>query len=188
MLRYHFSYHLSSYILPQYLICGIFPDGAHSNVLVAFGSLNILAYTKSLIWRGLLCYNAQLYGVPDTAFCWHTALFATWHPLCTAHPKSGHGPESRLSHGLLSQRKRWVHPRKPLPEKQQKFGILHLCRQQDKVKGSRKLSSLLLRYHNFPVFKGVPNGTTGLTACALASLGSALGFYFWVWRPNFRGR
>lgn len=43
MLRYHFSYHLSSYILPQHLICGIFPDGAHSNVLVAFGSLNILS-------------------------------------------------------------------------------------------------------------------------------------------------
>lgn len=49
MLRYHFSYHLSSYILPQYLICGIFPDRAHSNVLVAFWLTSHSRLTKSLI-------------------------------------------------------------------------------------------------------------------------------------------
>lgn len=84
-----------------------------------------------------------------------------------------------LPRGLPSRRQR-LHPREALPEEQQRAGTLRLCRQQGKAKGSRKLSSLLLPDHNFPVFKGVPNGTTGLTACALASLGSALGFYFWV--------
>lgn len=116
---------------------------------------------------------------PSLAYHDSVALRAAPHrTLVRTHP-TGPGPASPLPRGLPSRRQR-LHPREALPEEQQRAGTLRLCRQHGKVKGSRKLSSLLLPDHNFPVFKGVPNGTTGLTACALASLGSALGFYFWV--------
>lgn len=134
MLRYHFSYHLSSYILPQYLICGIFPDRAHSNVLVAFWLTSHSRLTKSLI---LMRSSLLQHPAPQKPRHCLLVAYLTVCSLCTAHPRSGHRTHSPLSCGIPRKRKLWEHPRKPLPEKQQKFGILHLCRQQDKVKGSR---------------------------------------------------
>lgn len=90
--------------------------------------------TKSLLWRGLLCYNAQLYRVPDTAWCWHTSLFAnatsSVHSTPLKRPWAWSSPAPRCP----ERRGAVGAPHEPPPQEQQSSDLAPCIRVGNKTK------------------------------------------------------